>query len=254
MANAPGPLTYVGPKPQQPNDLLNKIQATQILGSAPVNRTGVSSQIHTQATTVYASKSYIDQQDATYALASYAVTQDNLNIADASVGTAQGVASLDASGKIPLDEMPALGAGLLLGPFGPTTSVTRRQAGQSPLDFCDFNIGIQHIPFQPLVYASVVATPAVGGRTVIEARISNGPAAYAAQTLVARGQGPTNYPSARPIPLIPVPTGPGKTPGTFPATMNIFISLYVYDLYQSSTVETTAVASASVYLLRTGES
>jgi hypothetical protein len=236
--------------------MLNRAQARAVLTSGPVNRTAVSGQIHTTATTTYASKSYIDTQDGTFAQPNYYQNQDALNVPLTAVGQPNGVASLDSSGKVPLAQMPALGAGYLLGPFGPTTAVTRRVAGVGPaaaLDLCDFAIGVQNITFQPLVFVTVNASTVTGGRTVIEARMSSGTAPYASQTRIARGMGRTNYTDPQSIAVIPCPAATGATPSSFAKTYNIFISLWIYDLYQSSTVETTGVVSASVYLLRTSQ-
>lgn len=244
-------LSYVGAAPQDSPDIVNRRQATTIINSAPVNRTGVSSQIHTTATTTYASKTYIDTQDATFALPSYYQSRDDLNVPNTAKGQANGVASLDSSGKIPLAQMPVLGAGYLLGPYGTTTAPVQRVAGQSPLDIVHFNIGVHGYHFQPLVFATVLATPTSGGRTVIEARISDGQAPYVSQTLVARGIARNLFDDVQSIAVIPCAATAGQTPTSFPDTMNIWVSLWVYDLYQSSTVTATGIVSASVYLLRT---
>jgi len=92
-----------------------------------------------------------------------------------------------------------------------------------------------------------------GGRPVIEARMSNGQAHYVNQTLIARTVGRTSFIDPQCLALGPSPGTSGATPASFPPSYNIFISLYIYDMYQSATITTTGVASAGVYLLRMGE-
>jgi hypothetical protein len=278
MAISMLPTQYVGPTPVNPDDMVNRKQAQTILNSAPVNRAGVSSQIHTTATTTYAPKTYIDTQDAQYALPSYYQTQDQYNIPltvmdslnldfngvptpltmpqGSVVPPAYGVATLDASGLVPLSEIPSIGAGYLLGPYGPSTSVTGQVAGatyEAALDFMDFKIGVPYFPFQPLVFVSAIVQSAPGGRPVIEARMSNGQAHYVNQDLIARGVGRSNFIDPQALGMIPSPNNPGAPAGAYPSTYNIFISLYIYDMYQSATITTTGIASAGVYLLRLGE-
>lgn len=245
-------LPYVGAPAANPTDIVNRLRANTLLTSGPVNRTGVSSEIHSTATTTYASKNFIDAADSTFALPAYYQAQDALNLPLTAVGQPNGAATLDANGQVPLAQMPALGAGYLLGPYGPTSNPVRSVAGGSPLDVVDFNIGVKNIVFQPLFFASVLATTVSRGRAVLEARMSNGPALYGAQTLIASGMGDTLYTDLQAIALKPTGT-PGVTPSSYPATYNIFISLWLFDLYQSTTVDTTGIVSASVYLLRTSE-
>lgn len=248
-------LAYVGPAAVNPNDLVNRLTANSIFNSATVNRTDVSSQIHTTATTTYADKVYIDNQDALYQLPSYYIARDALNIPTSSIGQPNGVANLDSSGKVPLAQIPVLGAGYLLGPFGWTSTPARAVAGQSPIKIVDFAIGPKSITFQPVFLATVMATQASGGRCVIEARMSDGPSSvYSSQTLIARGFGRTLYNDLQPVVVIPVPATNGATPTSYPSDYDTFISLWVFDNNQSSTVENDGgIVSAGAWLLRTAE-
>lgn len=244
-------LNYVGITPTDPDNVVNRRQATTVIDSAPVNRTDVSSQIHTAATATYASKTYIDTQDATFVEPDYYQDRDALNLPLTAVGQPNGAASL-VDGKVPLAQMPALGSGFLLGPYGPTTTPVGRTAGESPLKLCDIAIGVKNYLFQPLVFGTVLATAAQGGRTVIEARMSDGAAVYGSQTLIARGVGRTLFTDTQAIAIWPTAPTTGATPTSWPDTTDIVVSLWVYDLAQSSTVSANGVVFASLWLLRTG--
>lgn len=239
-------LSYVGATPVNPTDVGNRLQARTILTSGAVNRSVVTTQIN-DAVAAHASKTYIDTQDALFQLPSYYATRDALNIPISSVGQPNGVAYLDAgTGKVPLAQMPALGQGYLLGPYGPT-AVLSATAGSTWVKIADFNIGAVGMTFTPLVYGTVVATSAaLGGRTVIEARISSGSAVYASTTLIGRGTGRDFYVNKQAIPI-----SPSGAPGTFNGTYNTWVSLWVKDLTQSTDVASEGILSASVWLLRT---
>lgn len=238
-------LSYVGATPTAPTDIGNRLQSRTLLSSGTVNRTAVTTQI-SDAIALRASKTYIDTQDALFQLPSYYQTRDALNIPIASVGQPNGVAYLDAgTGKVPLAQMPPLGQGYLLGPYGPT-AVFGVTAGGTWAKIADFNVGVQSVKFVPLVYATVIATSASMGRTVIEARISEGSAAHDSQTLIARGTGRDYYVNKQAIAVSP--TG---SPGEFATTYNTWVSLWVKDLTQSTVVASEGIVSASVWLLRT---
>ena len=243
-------LAYVGKAASSGPDLITRLQASALLASGPVNRTGVLSELHDTATGTYASKTYIDSQDGTFSLPSYYQTQDALNIPLTSVGQPGGIASLDATTKVPLAQLPNLGSGVLLGPFGPTSTPVSHNVGASPIGILDFSIGVQSVAFQPLVFATVLATPSDGGRPVIEARLSSGVAAYGSQTLVGRSTGVSQYYDVQPIAVLPCGASAGATPSSFSASTNIFIRLWMYDLFQSTSMEATGVISAVVYLLK----
>jgi len=246
------PLNYVGPSPQNGTDLANRLQAETVLTSGPVSQISAASDVDDAAATK-ASKTYIDTQDQTFELPAYYQSQDALNIPLSTVGQPNGVASLNASGKVPLAQFPPLGAGYLLGPFGPT-SVTGGSTGTTPVLIANFAIGVQNIAFQPWVFATVLATPASYGRPVIEAAISDGSASYAGQTIVARGVGRSNFNDLQAVAVSPCPAGPGMSPTPYASTTNIVISLWLRDLNgQTSTVASTGIPSAGVYLLRVAQ-
>lgn len=238
-------LSYVGATPTNPLDVTNRLQGRAVLASGPVNRTVVSSQI-ADAVAAHASKTYIDTQDAQFQLPSYYATRDALNIPISSVGQPDGVAYLDAgTGKVPLSQMPALGAGYLLGPFGPT-AVFAQTMGSTPAKIADFNIGVQGVRCVPLVFATVLATSASLGRTVIEARISAGSAVHDSQTLIGRGTGRDYYVNKQAIAI-----SPASSIAPLAVNYNIWVSLWAYDITQSTNITAADILSASVYLLRT---
>ena len=149
-------VNYVGPTPVDDGDLATRLQASTILDSGPVTRVTVDSAAH-DAALLRATKSYVDTQDALYALDSYPANRDALNTPVASRGAANGTATLDSGSKVPLGQIPVLGAGYLKGPFGPT-AVFPSTATTTPVRIADFDIGVQSVSFRPLFYATVMAS------------------------------------------------------------------------------------------------
>ncbi len=238
-------LSYVGPAPTASTDVGNRLQSRTVLSSGAVNRTVVNAQI-ADAVALRASKSYIDTQDALFQTPDYYAARDDLNIPISTVGQPSGVAYLDAgTGKVPLTQMPALGQGYLLGPFGPT-AVFSATAGSSWVKIADYNIGVQSVKCNPLVFGTVIATSAALGRTVIEARVSDGSAVHDSQTLIARGTGRDYYANKQAIALSP--TG---SIAPLAVTYDIWVSLWVKDLTQSTVVAADGIISTSVWLSRT---
>lgn len=240
-------LSYVGATPTANTDIGNRLQARTVLSGGAVNRATANTVIQ-DAVALRASKTYIDGQDAQFQLPSYYQGRDALLVPIASVGQPNGVAYLDAgTGKVPLTQMPALGAGYLLGPYGPT-AIAGATTGASWAKIADFNIGVQSLQFTPLFFGTVIATSAVlGGRTVIEARISDGqPASYAATTLIGRGTGRDYLVNKQAIAI-----STSGSPGNFAPTHNTWVSLWVKDLAQSTVVSSEGIISASVWLMRT---
>lgn len=238
-------LPYNGVAPATNSDVLNRGQARDVLNSGPINRTTVQGQINDYALT-RAVKSYVDTQDALYVLPSYVATRDALNLPVASVGEPDGVAFLDAgTGTVPLSQMPAMGGGYLLGAYGPT-EVFGITAGGSPTRLANFNIGATGQEFYPMVFGHVLAKSANLGRTVIEARISSGSDTYANSTLIAHGLGRTPYAEIQPVSLVPTQHLDPVSP-----SYNTWISLWAYDLSQSTVVSSDSAVAVGVYLLKT---
>ena len=246
-------LSYVGPSPQLDPDVGNRLQATTILDNAPINRTTAASQVHDEAVNNRASKTYVDNQDNTFALISYYQTRDALNLPNSAKGAANGVATLTASSKVPTTQMPGLGAGYLRGPFGPTTLFTA-STGTTPAKIADFNIGVQSLPFRPLIYASVFVTVTNNTCPIVEAKISDGSQSYANQTLYASGSGRTFFNDVQAVAVVPGNTTLGQVGGgNHPSTWNIWVTLWLYAADASGTVsvDSSGVVSGVTYLMRT---
>jgi hypothetical protein len=250
-------LKYVGPSSADDSDVVNRLQANTLLNAATVNRTATTAAIETAAG-LKASKKFVDDSDAAFATADYYQTQDLLNVPTSAVGVPNGVASLVA-GKVPLTQLPVLGDGYLRGPFGPTSVSVVTNATTTAVKLAEFAIGVQNVVFHPLAYASVVVDTTPGGRPILEMRISNGAADYAAQTLIAQGIGRPIHTGKQVVALTPAsdimgatnPATGNPTPAPWGSTTNTVVSLYVYSFSSIPvSVAASSVISAAVYLMR----
>jgi hypothetical protein len=247
-------LSYVGAKPVGDLDITNRLAVNDLIATAATSATAVQGQINalTQLpTATYAPKTYVDSQDATFQLPSYYTAQDALNVPISSIGAANGVAPLDSNGDVPLINMPVLGAGYILGPYGPT-AVGTGTTGATPLKIADWNIGNTALQFRALVFMSCFVT-GLGAHPVIEVRIADSATAptYAASTLVAMGEGRSIYNDYQAVTVLSVPDALGQTPSLLPSGYKAWLTAWVYDLNgQSVTLTGGNVAVASVFLLR----
>lgn len=247
-------LRYVGPAALNPDEIVTRKKLTDDLNAATPNRTSVSSEIVTQAS-AYGTKSYVDTQDNQFPLANYYQNQDALNVPLGAKGAANGVATLDANGQIPLAQLPTLGSSYIYGPFGPT-ALFSGSTKSTPLKIADFNIGVQSIQFQPLAFAIIMAQSINNGRPVVEFRISNGAAPYASQALIGQAMGRNFYDDLQPITMLPSPqtTGQSGTAAGFPTSYNTWISVWLYDAAgQTVTLGTGGVVTIGVFLMRLAE-
>lgn len=249
-------LRYVGRAPTDPEDITTRLQVNSLLQEG-VSRSSAQTDVN-DANLLRATKTYVDAQDGLYALPSYYQTRDALNVPLAQKAVANGIATLDANGKVPLNQLPVLGVGSFIGPFGPTAVFNGSSSGATPLKIADLHVGVQSFTFRPLVFSTVVASsPSSSGnnlcRPVVEARMSDGQAAYASQTLIGLGVGRNLYDSIQPINVLPVPqtTGQSGLDAGFPGTYDIWISLWLYDNHeQTATLATGGIASATAFLIR----
>jgi len=246
-------LRYVGKPSEEDKDVVSRLRATALLNSGTPSRTSVTADV-TNAVIPYATKTYIDTQDSSFALPAYYQQQDALNVPKSVKGQPNGVANLDADGKIPVDQIPALGAGYIYGPYGPTSTAVG-STSNTPLKIAEWLIGVPPFSFQPLVFGYVIAQSPLG-RPVIEVRMSNGSAPYASQTRIGIGVGRSLYVDAQPIPIIGAPATVnqvGSSPD-WPASTNIVATAWLWDRdSQTSTVISNAVFSAAIFLMRTAE-
>lgn len=243
-------LSYIGQTPVEDPDLASRLQATAILESGSINRSTAASQVN-DAAALKAAKTYVDTQDATFALDSYVTARDALNVPNTAVGAVNGVASLDSGTKIPLAQIPAAGAGFLKGPWGPTT-VTTGSTTTTPLKIASFNIGVQSLAFRPLVYVSALINVTADGRPILEARISDGtPANYAATTLVATGVGREKFNDQQAVAVVPDGGTGASGSGSYSTSYNTWITLWLFDSFGSSvSLGASGLISAAVFLLR----
>jgi hypothetical protein len=118
------------------------------------------------------------------------------NTEEPNVGTIlkPALATTDANGLIPLAQLPSMGSGYLVGPYGYTRTYTGGSTASGTFRFAEWNIQQPNIGyFQPMVFMIVQANSEFLGRPVIEVRISESqPTATGYSTshpLVARGVG-----------------------------------------------------------------
>jgi hypothetical protein len=249
-------LNYVGATPAGSQDEVTKLAMAGLLAAATPSQGSAATDVN-NAAALMASKTYIDTQAANYETPSYYQTQDALNIALTKIGVAGGVAALDATTKIPLVQLPSVGAGYIKGPFGPTAGFAVTGTTSTPQKIADWNIGVQSLTFMPWVMCSIMVqslTPLA--RPVVEIRMSNGSAVYASQTFIARGLGRSLYTSAQSVAVVSAPTVTGATgPGTaYSPTYNIWLSAWLYDANNAGVeAAQNSVTSGAVYLVRTAQ-
>lgn len=246
-------LGYVGadPNSSEGGDIVDVLTATAALSSGPISQTQMTSQVASAATT-YATVAYVNTDDSLLAPPAYYAAKDALQIPLTALGQPSGVATLDSGGHVPLAQLPSVGAGYVLGPFGPT-AVFAGSASNTPLKIADWNIGVQPLEFLPWVFMSLLATSEAGGYPVIEVRISNGSAVYGSQTLIGMGVGRNVYNDYQAIAVLPVcaTTSEVGTVAGYASSYNTWISAWIYDgAGQTSTLGSGGISSAAVFLVR----
>lgn len=249
--------------------MINRLSMNNLLAAAVPNQGSVAAQLTTATTgsgATWATKSYVDTQDATFAAPSYYTSRDALNIPTTARGTVAGsaltgsyygVASTDSTGTIPPAQLPNVGAGYLVGPWGTTATVTG-STGSIPLKIADWNIGTPSVQFRPWVYLTAFVTSTVAtAHPIIEIRIADSTTAptYAASTLVGMGEGRTFYTDYHAISTVPVPDTTGESyPALLPTSYHIWLTAWLYDVNgggsNSVTLSTGGIASAAAFLWR----
>jgi len=256
-------LSYVGAPAANPTDIDNRGSMNAQIAAVTPSEASVTAQINSLVGGTYATKTYVDSQDATFALPSYYVTRDALNLPTTAIGAVAGtaitgsyygVASLDATTKVPVAQIPNVGAGYLLGPYG-TTATATGTTGATPLRIADWQIGLPNIQFRPWCYLNAFVASTTGAHPVIEIRIANTVTAptYASTTLIGIGEGVYGYTDYQAISAIPVPDTTGETPSLLGTTYEVWISAWLYDLNggtNSVTLSSGGIASAAALLWR----
>lgn len=137
-----------------------------------------------------ADRSYVDNQDATFTTTAYYQQQDALLIPSAQRGAANGVASLDASSKIAVAQMPLLGDTTMVGPYKPGSLFDVSSVASTPAKIASWSIAAPTYAHFPLVFMSLLINHDSSaanhvGKAVVE--VCKG-TAYSTSTVVAKGQ------------------------------------------------------------------
>jgi hypothetical protein len=182
-------------------------------------------------------------------------------VSTASIGAKSGVAGLDSNKKVPVAQLPSMGSGYLLGPYGPNSvspgSATTIGSANGPHKLAEWaiqNNGGSN--FQPMVYMIVNAeTDFLLGRPVIEVRITNGPPTSYSSThsLVAIGTGRNYYTGNQSIAVLPTASIPGQFGNSsYSANYNTYLTAWLYDAGTgtSKVLSAGAVSVATAFLMR----
>ena len=281
---------YANDTANDPNDVVTKLDVDNEFSSATVSQSVVQAQINAAAATYSTETSVLAALDG-YAQAPFLATEEAglipatavpqvapwSNTSDMAAFQANvailnqvpnqpnlygGIAPLDDTGKIPSQYVPSLGIGYCQGPYGPTATATQT-AVSKPLKIADWAIGAPQIPFQPMVFMTLLASAVLGGRPLVQVVLSSGgpPAIPSQGVLVAQGIGRSqwNDPNGQVVNVIPIPgaaghsgltTSSGGSPGYLP-TYNLWLSAWVSDFNQQGvTVLSTNIFNASAFLVR----
>ncbi|QIG58154.1 hypothetical protein SEA_SKOG_2 [Gordonia phage Skog] len=248
-------LSYVGPDATDPRDVERRANAEAVLQSG-ISRSWVDTQVAAAAAPL-ASKVYVDTRDNLYTTPAYVAQRDALLVPLSSKGQVGGVATLDANGKIPVEQTPVLGAGLLRGPYG-EEGASGNTATDTPVKVVDVFTGPLGVQGFPLIFMSV-RLRSNGGRPVIEVRMGGATDTdYEDQDiLLARGVGREYYNSDQIVTVLPVPTTTGMgqdgTPLAYSPGTPRLIQAWIYDDGGgTTTADSGFVYSSALYLTRTG--
>lgn len=247
-----GELFYVGPDPTTDQEVENLLNTDALLNTG-VSRDYAQERIDT-AVALKAPKTYVDTQDELYEDTTYHVTQNSLLVPNSARGAANGVASLDSSGKVPTAQVPHLGVGILKGPYGPTTTFGPA-TGSTPAKVAEWSATNYGINGWPLVFMNI-STVCTSDRTVIEVRIGTSTqTAYADQTLIAQGFGRHLYTDWQTITVMPVPAqddeGQDGVQDYFAAATNWLITAWMYNSGTgSSQTNTGQISTAALFWAR----
>lgn len=251
-------LNYVGKQPSAPTDITNRLATITTLSTATPNETSVQSQIASAIAATYTTKAAVDTLTASFTSTSYFQTQDALNIPLTQKGVAGGVATLSASGKVPLTQLPPSGAGYVLGAFGPTATYSG-STGTTPIKIADWQLP-DPINWQFRLECYFCAfINSLMGHPIIEIRLANSttaPSGYStAGILVAMGEGRNLYNDYCPVDCIPVPDTTGETSTLLATTYNPWVTAWLYDNNNSSNTASVSlangqIANAAVYVIR----
>lgn len=260
-------LNYVGGAASASGDTVNVGAVTNLINAFSPSRVSVDAQLDSLvggASPTYATKVYVDNQDATFVEPIYYETRDALNVPKTLKGVASGVATLDnVTGKVPAEQIPNLGNPYVLGPFG-LTGQFGGSTGSVPIKIAEWNLGQRNIPFRPLVFLNAFVKCS-WGQPVIEVKLTNTTTAPAYDAVgsirIGLGVGRYLYNDYQSVVVLPSSSTTGGTPSTLAANYNIYATAWLYDRRGApspapNTVTLDSVgllaniASSALYLLR----
>lgn len=241
--------------PKNSRLVVDMIRAQSIMDNLPINRSVAIGQIATKANT-YATSSSLSAALLGLAQESYVSGENSKNILKTSLGVPNGIASTGTDNKIPLSQLPSMGNGFVLGPFGYSSawSGSATTVVNGPFKLAEWGIQTNPITFQPWVFMTVVAQTI--GRSVVEIRISNGPTnSYSTSNpLVAVGTGRSFYYDSQPILVMPcasISGQSGTSASSYGPNYNTYLTAWIYDVGGgTSTVSSTSIVSSSAFLVR----
>lgn len=246
-------LQYVGVPPSQSKDIMPRSDTDDILNSG-ISRSYVNGRVIELAASK-ATQTYVNTQDGLYAEKAYFQSQDATLVDLSKKGIASGIATIGSNGLIPDSQLPFLGGGVILGPFGPTT-VTTGSGTNTPFKIATFSPTYPGLGMQAVAFL-VVGCKSTNGRPVIEVRISDSTVTdYASQKTIAMGVGRDFYNDYQIVTVRPATPSAGQTtqPAS-PVTTSPLITVWAYDLYGASggvtQVDTGFIYTGALYFLRT---
>lgn len=241
---------YVGPPATTGRDIERQETGEATLQSG-VSRDGVDARVSEIAAS-YATKEYVDTQDSQFAAATYFAAGDSALIPNEALGVPGGVASLNASARIPTNQVPVLGFGILRGPYGHKTVVPGITT-VTPKKIADVFTGLTNVTGMLLAFMQVLVQ-STGGRPVIEIRAGNNTqTTYASQTLIAAGVGREYYNAFQPVTVLPAPHTTGMAPGTpWAANTNLLVQAWMYDDGGGEVeIEATGIYTSAFFFAKT---
>ncbi|QZE10553.1 hypothetical protein SEA_SCOOBYDOOBYDOO_238 [Mycobacterium phage ScoobyDoobyDoo] len=242
-------LSYVGAPDTNARQVETR-QSAETQLTTGVSRSYVAGRV-TELMASRATKTWVDSRDETYAPVSYYSAQDGLLVPLTAKGVASGVATLNASSKVPAEQLPTLGAGILRGPWGADQSFGGT-TNDVPLKIAQWNLGVTGVRGHPLVFLAT-SIQSQGGRPVIEVRVGNSTqTTFAAQTLVARGYGRELYNDWQVVTVLPVPAVDGAVPDAWHPATDLLVNAWLFDDGGGmSTTQVGSIATAALYMART---
>lgn len=256
---------YVGPVGAAGSDLLTRSGVDQQYANAPVSQGAVAAQV-TAAVSALATQTSVNNALNAYVQPAAITAQTALLLPTSQIGVPSiaadptatpptlavtGVASLDSTGKVPLAQLPAQGAGYLSGPWGPTATFSAA-ASTVPAKIADWNLGATGVSFYPRAWMSLLVAATNLGRPVVEVWMSNAQMTYGQGILVARGMGRDFWNDLMTVNVVPMPSRAGQVGGSgYSPTYTAWFTAWLYDLHgEGVSVLPTNIATAGVYLYR----